>query len=615
MTIPMTLTYRRLLLPALLLSFVIYLIAVSSFPVMIHMGQGYDDALFIRLGRNIASGQWLGPYNEVTLFKGPMYPVFLAGFSLTGIPFNIAQHCIYFFACLYLANVISRSCNSSTIGIVFFVIALCCPTYYSITRVIREPLYTALTLFLVGCWIDLFLLGRPNQHRVVFSACVGVLFTVYYLTREEGIWILPSLAIIALGSLAVLDPAASTISTRSWRLCSRLLVVALFASLTAGGIGLLNRAFYGRFVIIEMSDADFQKAMAALQRVGAPYERPYLPLPREARQLLYAESPLFATLKSVLDPSESENPWNNGVCRILPSTCGDIGGGWFMWALRDAAGKVGMHETPQKAAVFYRTLASEVGSVCETARLGCAPWLPALLPAIPSSQWEKLPGAFLKAVSLPLFWPPRSPIPRRLPVSDLASPDGPEALEFLNRPYHVLADTDAPPQTKALIRAASLQVLQAAVKIYALVTAAGILAFLVAVGFWPRRLMRDPIFIIVAALIVAVLARSFLLALIHISSFPAIYHERTLPAAPLAICAALCPSVCSSLSPGRLGFTVPPAPEHPPKLPDPENMLRVLSNPSCVRGNSPSAHGGTTVCCRAARSRNSSRASIHARSR
>jgi hypothetical protein len=103
----------------------------------------------------------------------------------------------------------------------------------------------------------------------------------------------------------------------------------------------------------------------------------------------------------------------------------------------------------------------------------------------------------------------------------------------------VLADANNQAQTKALIRAASLQVLQAAVKIYALVTAAGIFSFLLAVGFWPRRLMRDPIFIIVAALIIAVLARSFLLALIHISSFPAIFHVRMLPAEPLAVCAAL----------------------------------------------------------------------------
>jgi hypothetical protein len=529
--------YRRLLLPALLVSFVIYLIAVSCFPVTVLMGQGYDDALFIRLGRNIANGQWLGPYNELTLFKAPMYPVFLAGFSLTGIPFNIAQHCIYFLGCLYLANVISRSCNSPTIGVIFFIVALFCPTYYAVSRVVREPLYTALTLFLVGSWIDLFLLRRRN--RLVLAACVGVLFTVYYLTREEGIWILPSLAIIALGSLSSLAPDASTpMRTRSWRLCSRLLVVALFASLTAGGIGLLNRAFYGRFVVVEMNDPDFQKAMAALQRVGAPYGRPYLPLPREARQLLYAESPLFASLKSVLDPVEGENQWNNVACRTLSSTCGDIGGGFFMWALRDAAGKVGMHETPQKAAAFYRTLASEIGSACETARLECSAWVPPLIPAIPTSQWEKLPGAFLKAVSLPMFWlsPPIPPIP---PVSDLASPDAPEALEFLNRPYYVLADPDAPPQTKALIRAALLQVLQAAVKIYALVTAAGILSFLLAVGFWPRRLIRDPIFIIVAALIIAVLARSFLLALIHISSFPAIFHVRMLPTEPLAICAAL----------------------------------------------------------------------------
>ena len=109
------------------------------------------------------------------------------------------------------------------------------------------------------------------------------------------------------------------------------------------------------------------------------------------------------------------------------------------------------------------------------------------------------------------------------------------------RPYHVLADADNQPQTTALIRAVSLQVLQAVVKIYALVTpAAGIFSLLLAVGFWPRRLMRYLILIIVAALVVAVLRRrSFLLALIHISSFPAIFHVRMLPTEPLAICAAL----------------------------------------------------------------------------
>ena len=300
------------------------------------MGQGYDDALFIRLGRNIANGQWLGPYNELTLFKAPMYPVFLAGFSLTGIPFNIAQHSIYFFGCLYLASVIARSCNSSTIGMI--------------------PLETAPTLSYLLCYYQggsraavyrTHIVSRRMLDRLVLvgtgqsaSPCVfrlrwSFLFTVYYLTREEGIWILPSLGIIALGQLWKFSPPPlqRPCGTRFWRLCSRLLVVALFVSLTAGGIGLLNRAFYGRFVVTEMSDPDFQKAMAALQRVGAPYERPYLPLPREARHLLYAESPLFASLKSVLDPRGSENPWNNVACRILPSTCGDIGGGLFMWGL------------------------------------------------------------------------------------------------------------------------------------------------------------------------------------------------------------------------------------------------------------------------------------------
>ncbi len=38
----------------------------------------HDDLLFIRLAQNLAQGQWLGPYDNLTLSKGPFYPLWIA---------------------------------------------------------------------------------------------------------------------------------------------------------------------------------------------------------------------------------------------------------------------------------------------------------------------------------------------------------------------------------------------------------------------------------------------------------------------------------------------------------------------------------------------------------
>src|SRR5262249_29682919 len=77
--------FVRFAAPGLIL--VVYLAAAGAAPVSVRMDQRYDDALFIRLGEAIASGRWLGDYNVLTLVKGPVFPLLLAGASFTGIPF------------------------------------------------------------------------------------------------------------------------------------------------------------------------------------------------------------------------------------------------------------------------------------------------------------------------------------------------------------------------------------------------------------------------------------------------------------------------------------------------------------------------------------------------
>jgi hypothetical protein len=56
----------------------IYIFALANAPLSLLSAAGHDDGLFISMGRYLAARQWLGPYNEFTLAKGPGYPAFLA---------------------------------------------------------------------------------------------------------------------------------------------------------------------------------------------------------------------------------------------------------------------------------------------------------------------------------------------------------------------------------------------------------------------------------------------------------------------------------------------------------------------------------------------------------
>jgi hypothetical protein len=45
---------------------------------------GHDDRLFVSLAENILRGEWLGEYNNLTLAKGPFYPVWISMIFLLG---------------------------------------------------------------------------------------------------------------------------------------------------------------------------------------------------------------------------------------------------------------------------------------------------------------------------------------------------------------------------------------------------------------------------------------------------------------------------------------------------------------------------------------------------
>jgi len=345
--------------------------------VLCARGLPHDDLLFLRLADYIRDGQWLGPYGPLTLVKVPFLPIFLAGSSRLGIPFLLSLELLYLaaagLAVLALApvvrgrlarvalfawlafNPVTLSSDATSIGIGASVIT-------------REPLCASLALLVIAAATGLWTYRHHSLgHRIAWSACLGCALGPFWLTREESGWIVPALVV---GIAACAWPLLRRQQPRRARLAGSLLLgLPLVAWLgVLGLVATLNWAHYGVFIISESYSHSLRRAYGALTRVRQPEWTPNLPVPRAVRAQIYAESSAFAELRQLI---EGNAYWFAYGCETYPHTCGDLTGGFFSWALRDAAWAKGHHSSAVEAERYYSSIADQIDAACEAGRLSC----------------------------------------------------------------------------------------------------------------------------------------------------------------------------------------------------------------------------------------------------
>jgi hypothetical protein len=379
-----------LILGACLLASLLFFVVFSQSKVVLLPTAGHDDALFVWLGHKLASGAWLGGYTNRTLTKGIGFPLFLGINHLTGLPYTIGISLLVMGCAAFFAFVVGRLLCNVLVAAALYCAVLLAPGLFEYLRVTREVFYAGVTLAVLGAAFHVFL-GNP-QRRTRAAVALGVLGGVFWLTREEGIWVVPALLLL----LAV--RSMPLVRQRDWlALRADVLhpagVAALTFAIALSAVGVFNFSRYGEFTTNEVKGRDFQAAMVALQKASYPDWRPFVPVPQETRWRLYEISPTFRQLRPHLDPPEGS--WGHtATCRNMPKLCGDIAGGWFLWVLRDAAAQVGAHANASSAARFYRQLAGEVEGACADKRLTCADVLP---PLVPPMTRDQIPDVFKSA--------------------------------------------------------------------------------------------------------------------------------------------------------------------------------------------------------------------------
>jgi hypothetical protein len=474
-----------------------------------------DDLMFLANAKFLLKAEWLGPYSQWTMTKGPFYPLWIAVTTVSGIPLFFTQHLLYIIACSIFLLSIRFTVQKPVMLFLIFVILLFNPMSFSDpigTRAAREGIYPALTILILSGAIGMMIrYDRPLKILSLWSLGLGIALSAFWLTREEGIWMLmPILTIVGITALRVYRAKLGD-SVLRLIFCILPFVILLVSLFT---VATINKTYYGIFSTVEFKWPPLLDAYGSLTRVKHANWNPKIPVPRKTREKIYEVAPSFAELEEYLDGPQSKI-WINDSCYNL-SICDDIAGGWFVWAFRYAVADKGYYHSGETTMTFYKRLASEINTACDEKRLDCGPARSTLIsPWHAEYAWPLLTTIVDAAVYLAEFRESRA--------------EGLDVERFIFRQRSHLSKTDDL-KIPVLNRIGSGYQSVTSILVILALTA----FIIVTIYIFRKRILTD-LYVINSAIIMAIAGRLLILSLIDVSSFPAVNIIYLSPAYPLLL--------------------------------------------------------------------------------
>lgn len=493
----------------------------------------HDDGLFVRLAHEIRSGNWLGPFSNTTLAKGPGFAFYLAATAAFRLPPLFAIHVLHLCAAGVIAVLVYLMTRHRLLATLTFCLMALDPAFFTpeASELIRDNWYASICLLVFGLTIAAQLLPTVSvprlHHAMVLGTAAGIVLSAYWLGREERLWLLPAGVIAIAGSIGLsnrIGRHSSSAEVRPTRLRYRAALVWVFAVValiaTVVGVRTVNRHFYGASLVTDSIDGKLPRAYALWASVEAGTPRRYVPVSAAQRREVYEQSAAARELEAALEgPLRS---WIANGCATI-HICDDYGAGWFVWALRDAVQVTGHYDSAAEAQLFYERLGDEIADACRRGRLRCGRALPAFLPQPSTIPWSAVARSTLQATNEVLRIGPQG----LRPLSSGSAPNWRVFAETLpgfpaSREEHNDAERTWLPR---------LKVMELVGRIY---FAGGYILMPFAVAGYALCVLRrrEHLFVAVVGLAagVALLSRVILLGLIDATSFEGVQPSYVLPA-------------------------------------------------------------------------------------
>lgn len=345
-------------------------------PLNILPGAPHDDTLFYQLGYNIAHFRWLGDFSPVSNIKGPVYPIFIAISIFFHIPLRILEATFAILTSYYFIKFLGKVGINRNLLIIAYVLLIFYPYQYGFIdfRILRDMIYPQICLMVFASLGRIYYSIKSNgeiskKHAIIF----GLFLFLYQNTREESVWIVPSLFLTFITIFVFLR-------NKFHLLIKSILISVLIYFFLSCSLGVLNYAKHGSAIGNVFKNSDFQSGYGALYRI----KRDRLLLEsvnREDFDRLYAISPTLSKLKDYIG-SDQYNGWIETACYAHESQGKNIQkdtscpknmpAAFLLFALMDGMYSIGL-KSPQQMSDYMKDVGREINTACDTKLIECDP--------------------------------------------------------------------------------------------------------------------------------------------------------------------------------------------------------------------------------------------------
>ena len=352
----------------------IRLVLSSRLPSLILSDTPHDDAWVVTHALNILKGDWLGPYDQYTLIKGPFSSLLMAFSALIGVSFGGLNTVLYCLACAVFIESVRPIIKNQWLQVLCFAVLLFNPISYALEtgqRIYRNGIGQWEILLIFGCLIAVFL--RRNQNwKTLFkwTLVCGLSLGAFLQTREDGAWIYPFI----LGVIASTVVAFLLEKEGPKKKIALFLLPLLIAFLLNGTTMIANYVFYGVPIVNDRNGGNYAKVAGDLYAIAPDADEDRL-YKSEAYKGQY-----YNIYVSTMDKAFAASPTLNGASQPIRDAIrmwaswegiknGQVSTDHMLFALRDGVAGAGYYKSLPETEAFYGRVHEELKKAFENGAL------------------------------------------------------------------------------------------------------------------------------------------------------------------------------------------------------------------------------------------------------
>lgn len=374
---------------AILVLAIVKQILVSNIPITPYPNQAYDDGMMVEMAKSIRAGNWLGEYTSNTLVKGPIFPFLLAVINYFGFSYINTMNLIYTIACIYFIYILKDVFRTKKSLLAIYIVLLFNPVSYAwwtLQRVYRNGITLAQVLFIIGSLFAMYQRRNEKASKMLPYAIIGgIALATLWLTREDGIWILPfTIVVIMVTLISILIQSLKKKEKKiDWKNFTKKGIVTILPIFILMGslhiVRTINYFTYGVYEYNEINDGYFGKVIKIIYSVETDEDIQYVTATRKKLNMLYEYSETLNSIKPQLEASMDAWDYND---RNPGDT--QVEDGWFWWALKEAGEKANVYENAKTANEFYKNIYDEISKAIQEGKIQTQMTMPSNL----MSPWK-----------------------------------------------------------------------------------------------------------------------------------------------------------------------------------------------------------------------------------